>query len=134
MVFRSEKRPVVMLLLAVLSLVGVGLGGRQAQAQRAPRPFPKRGIAGPLSRAAYAPTSRGRVPTPSVNFRIAPGPSNGDAIGNPNDFGDYTGLDFHAGVFVPIWADNSTQLGNNPNPPSPDAAIARVTVGAGGPS
>src|SRR5207245_8875947 len=43
------------------------------------------------------------------NFQIAGGPST--AIANPNngnDYGDYTGLAFHAGIMVPARADNST--------------------------
>src|SRR5262249_16764114 len=31
------------------------------------------------------------------------------------DFGDYSGLAFHAGTFYPCWADNSNSTGDNPN-------------------
>ena len=46
------------------------------------------------------------------------------------DFGDYTGLAFHAGTFYPCWADNSNSTGDNPAGTlnNFDIYTARVTV------
>ena len=46
------------------------------------------------------------------------------------DFGDYTGLAFHAGTFYPCWADNSNSTGDNPAGAQStfDIYTARVTV------
>ena len=43
-------------------------------------------------------------------------------------YGEYTGATFAGGVFYPIWADNSTELVGNPNPPEFDLATERVVV------
>jgi hypothetical protein len=46
------------------------------------------------------------------------------------DYGDYTGLAFHAGTFYPCWADNSNSTGDNPSGANSsfDIYTARVTV------
>jgi hypothetical protein len=51
----------------------------------------------------------------TVNSRISAGTSNSHDSRNGIDFGDYSGLSFHAGVAHPAWADNSDSTGNNPN-------------------
>ena len=50
----------------------------------------------------------------SPNQQISAGTSNAAAAQNTIDLGDYTGLDFFAGVLHPFWADNSNSTGNNP--------------------
>ncbi|MSR56893.1 MAG: hypothetical protein EXS05_04385 [Planctomycetaceae bacterium] len=65
----------------------------------------------------------------SPNVQISAGTSNSNTAFNGIDFGDYIGLDFHAGTFHPLWSDNSTALGNNPNLQTFDMAISAVTVG-----
>ncbi len=66
------------------------------------------------------------------NVQIGGGPSNSATPGgNGNggfNYGDYIGLAFHAGVFFPIWPDNSTALVGNPDRPNFDLATAAVTV------
>lgn len=50
-----------------------------------------------------------------TNFQISAGTSNDDyPSANPNDYGDYSWADFHAGTFRPIWIDNSNSTGDNP--------------------
>jgi hypothetical protein len=49
-----------------------------------------------------------------------------DQFGARFQYGDYTGLAFSGGVLYPVWADNSTELGRNPNPPNFDLAVART--------
>ena len=53
------------------------------------------------------------------NVRISSGTSNesgGDGVAADDlDFGDYVGVAFHAGKFLPVWADNSNSTGNNPD-------------------
>jgi hypothetical protein len=46
------------------------------------------------------------------------------------DYGDYSGLTFHNGVFFPSWADNSNSTGDNPDGTldAMDLYTARVTV------
>ncbi|PWU12669.1 MAG: hypothetical protein C5B50_20990 [Verrucomicrobia bacterium] len=46
------------------------------------------------------------------------------------DFGDYSGLTYHAGTFYPCWADNSNSTGDNPAGAGSnlDLYTARVTV------
>jgi hypothetical protein len=44
------------------------------------------------------------------------------------DYGDYTSVAINDGAFFPVWADNSTGLGSNPNRPKFDLATNRVTV------
>ncbi len=63
------------------------------------------------------------------NMQISAGTSRAGAQSNSNDFGDYTGLAFVGGAFYPIWPDNSTALGGNPDLPNFDMATARLTVG-----
>jgi hypothetical protein len=50
--------------------------------------------------------------------------------GTSFDYGDYTGLAFHAGTFYPCWADNSNSTGDNPNGAQNyfDIYTAKVTV------
>ena len=55
----------------------------------------------------------------SANFPIAIGTSNATFATPPapirdTNYGDYTGLAFHGGVMVPVWADNSNSTGDNP--------------------
>ena len=59
------------------------------------------------------PTAGGVILSP--NFQISAGTSNAERSGNGIDFGDYTGLAFHAGVMLPHWADNSNSTGDNPD-------------------
>jgi surface-anchored protein len=54
--------------------------------------------------------------------------SNAATAGNSIDFGRYMGLDFVNGAYYPIWADNSSALPGNPNPPGLNLATARVDV------
>lgn len=49
------------------------------------------------------------------NVKVSAGTSNAAAAANGIDYGDYTGLAFHAGRAFPIWADNSNSTNNNPN-------------------
>jgi hypothetical protein len=67
------------------------------------------------------------------NLQLEPQPSsavrNEKAFGDPNDYGDYTGLAFDHGVMHPAWADNSGSLaGQNPDPDGMDAATVAVRV------
>jgi hypothetical protein len=68
------------------------------------------------------------------NVQLTSGSSDITQTGNGtfgNDFGDYDTMDFYGGVYYPIWADNSTTLGNNPALPKLDIATARVEVHPG---
>jgi hypothetical protein len=47
--------------------------------------------------------------------QVSQGVSNAVAARNGIDFGDYTGLAFHAGIAMPAWADNSNSTGDNPD-------------------
>ena len=55
------------------------------------------------------------------NFKISAGISDEDGSEPPTagyadiDYGDYTGLDYNAGVIRPVWADNSNSTADNPN-------------------
>jgi hypothetical protein len=51
------------------------------------------------------------------NFRVSTGTSNAQAANNRVGYGDYSGLDFHAGIAYPLWADNSNSAGGNPEGP-----------------
>lgn len=67
------------------------------------------------------------------NVKVSAGVSSAlvTAIANTGfDFGDYTGLAFHAGSFYPCWADNSNSTGDNPAGAGGnfDIYTARVTV------
>ena len=46
---------------------------------------------------------------------VSQGSNNADAAGNSIDLGDYTGLAFHNGLMLPLWADNSNSTGDNPD-------------------
>jgi hypothetical protein len=49
------------------------------------------------------------------NVKVSAGMSDGTvAAAQGFDFGDYTGIAFHAGSFYPCWADNSNSTGDNP--------------------
>jgi hypothetical protein len=67
------------------------------------------------------------------NIKVSAGVSSAlvTAIVNSGvDFGDYSGLAFHAGTFYPCWADNSNSTGDNPAGAGGkfDMYTARVTV------
>jgi hypothetical protein len=64
------------------------------------------------------------------NVQISPLPSSSELNANSgNDFADYTGLAFEAGVFHPAWTDNSLALHPpNPDPPSMEIATAAIAV------
>ena len=68
------------------------------------------------------------------NVRISSGTSSESGADNAGaddlDFGDYIGVAFHAGKFLPVWADNSNSTGNNPNGASSrlDVYTAVVTL------
>jgi hypothetical protein len=64
----------------------------------------------------------------SPNFQISAGTSSGDFLG------ESIGLDFSAGRLVATWADNSSELGGNPDRPALDIAFAGVTGGSVGPN
>jgi hypothetical protein len=49
------------------------------------------------------------------NFQIATGASNASTVGDPNDYGDYSGLAFFGGIMAPAWADNSNSTADNPD-------------------
>jgi len=49
------------------------------------------------------------------NTRLSGGFSNATASGNGVDYGDYVGLDAHAGKLYTVWADNANCDGTNPN-------------------
>jgi hypothetical protein len=72
--------------------------------------------------------------TPS--FQISAGTSNSNLISNGSNsgggqgFGDYNKADFFNGVFHPVWADNSPNLPNNPDPPNLEVATAAVNIGS----
>jgi hypothetical protein len=60
----------------------------------------------------------------SPDFQISAGTSSGDFLG------ESIGLDFSAGRLVATWADNSSALAGNPDPPALDIAFAGVTGGS----
>ena len=85
----------------------------------------------------------------ATNVRLSGGFSNATASGNGIDFGDYVGLDAHAGKLYTVWADNTNCDGTNPNgtlhafdlytntlmlptPPVPSSAVSRKVHGAAG--
>ncbi len=49
------------------------------------------------------------------NIQISAGTSNSHDSGNGIDYGDYSGLSFHAGLAHPAWSDNSNSTGTNPD-------------------
>ena len=81
--------------------------------------YDTRGDSTRVNAACYGSVSVDGGDTWSANFPISAGTSNATyatppgSIRNTN-YGDYTGLAFHGGVMVPIWADNSNSTGNNP--------------------
>jgi hypothetical protein len=86
-------------------------------------------------RMAFAtPSSTGGV-TVGKNFRVSAGTSNAKAAANRVAYGDYSALDFHAGVAFPLWADNSNSTGTNPEGTlhTFDAYTAKVTYTAPSP-
>jgi hypothetical protein len=62
------------------------------------------------------------------NVQVSVGTSNSGNAGSSTDYGDYMTMEFRNNVFYPIWSDNSTALGGNPDLPHLDVATARVTV------
>jgi hypothetical protein len=64
------------------------------------------------------------------NLQISAGTSNAAAANSVIDYGDYTGLAFQGGVFMPAWADNSNSTLDNPSGTLSrfDVYTARVTV------
>ena len=65
------------------------------------------------------------------NVKVSAGMSDATvAAASGFDFGDYTGLAFHAGSFYPCWADNSNSTGDNPAGVhgALDMYTARVTI------
>lgn len=66
------------------------------------------------------------------NVKISSGASNGTKanIGDPNEFGDYTGLTFYGNVLYAGWADSSNSTGDNPNgTKNLDIYVGKVTLG-----
>jgi hypothetical protein len=61
---------------------------------------------------------------PSISANAEPPPITLRPLG----FGDYNKIDFVKGNLQLIWADNSAQLPNNPDPNRMDLAVARVRV------
>jgi hypothetical protein len=60
---------------------------------------------------------------------VSTGTTNAATAVNSNGLGGYTGLAFHAGVFLPVWADNGSTLTGSGSPPRPlDVATRRVVV------
>jgi len=82
----------------------------------------------------YAGVSTDGGMTFGTNIKVSDGPSN--AVAPPNssgvfDFGDYTNIAFTAGVFHPVWADNSKALPGNDSPMF-SMATASITVSQAG--
>ena len=86
-----------------------------------------------LYATTVTPGKRGLTIAP--NIRVSAGTSNAAAAANRVEYGDYSGLDFHAGAFYPAWADNSNSVGNNPEGTLKtfDLYTARVTYDAATP-
>ena len=76
--------------------------------------------------AAALGLSAGAAAAAAPNFRISSGTSTDDF------FGEAIGVDFVSGRLVAAWADNSAELGGNPDPPALDIAFAGVAGGGGG--
>src|SRR5205085_347940 len=49
------------------------------------------------------------------NLQFSAGTSNAGNAASGIDYGDYSGLAYQSGVFMPAWADNSNSTGNNPS-------------------
>jgi hypothetical protein len=74
------------------------------------------------------------------NVKVSNGPSNSTLSETPPvtglralGFGDYNKIDFVKGNLQLVWADNSTELGLNPDLPRMDLAVARIKVNSTGP-
>ena len=83
------------------------------------------------SQSAHPGRDHGQSVRPNV--RLSAGSSNqasaNNQPGDDLDFGDYQGVAFHAGRFMPVWADNSNSTGNNPNGAAGlDLYVVAVTV------
>lgn len=83
----------------------------------------------------YAAVSDNGGSTLSRNFPVANGESNSslseppvDVRKRPLGYGDYNLIDFDGGVLVPVWADNSSTLGGNPDLNHLDLATAKVLI------
>jgi hypothetical protein len=65
-----------------------------------------------------------------ANTKIASAPSNANKTPSKFGYGDYSGLDFAGGVFIPAWADNSNSTQNNIDGPmnATDIYVASVSV------
>jgi hypothetical protein len=62
------------------------------------------------------------------NVQVSVGTSNSQTASSSTDYGDFMTMDFCANSFYPIWSDNSTALGGNPDLPNLDIATARVSL------
>lgn len=57
----------------------------------------------------------------AANKQISVGQSSDDRDPNAFDYGDYSGLAFHGGVYYPVWADNPNSTATNPDGDDPRA-------------
>ena len=101
--------------------------------------YDTRGDSTRVNAAYYGSVSIDGGDTWSTNFPISAATSNATHATPPapirnTNFGDYTGLAFHGGVMVPIWADNSNSTGDNPAGAAASfdlyTALVQVTVPA----
>jgi len=82
----------------------------------------------------FAAVSRDGGATFSRNVQITAGASNAEnnVLQDTNkrdvDYGDYAELVFHNGWLYPVFADNSRELGANPDLPNFDVAVGRMAV------
>jgi hypothetical protein len=82
----------------------------------------------------FAAVSKDGGMTFSRNVQITAGASNAENNQrlDPNkrdvDYGDYAEVVFHNGWLYPVFADNSRELGNNPDLPNFDVAVGRMAV------
>jgi hypothetical protein len=65
------------------------------------------------------------------NIRLSAGTSNEDQAMNGIDYGDYTGVSFHAQAFHGVWADNSNSTGDNPDGTLNEFDLYTARVGVG---
>jgi hypothetical protein len=63
---------------------------------------------------AFATPNSGGGVSIGANIRVSAGTSSAEAANNRVGYGDYSALDFHAGIARPGWADNSNSVGGNP--------------------
>ena len=84
--------------------------------------------------AFATPSADGGV-TVGANIRVSQRTSNAQAANNRVGYGDYSALDFHAGVAFPLWADNSNSTKTTPEGTlhTLDAYTAKVTYTAPSP-